>query len=409
MTTHTERRAVALLTGPSAGEMLSLALGEGILRSWRLRAVNHRPGAGISVGYSVTWDEVRHKSSAREVRERQDGYVVASTARIPQSRLDAAGAVTLYAGDLPVHLWEFPGDPELPALADACDPEAMAGLVGECDVELLGYRPTRRAVLRVQTDAGLSYAKVVRPDALDALIARHRVVADAELPTPRVVVCRPDGLVVTSAVEGESLALSFQSGRDLPSIFRSLTRTLNALPASALDLKYRPAWAERCEHYARAAGAASPELTGRVLDLAAGIMAVRRSADYGPLVPTHGDFYETNLLVSGGRLSGLLDLDSLGPGYRADDWGCLLGHLSVLPGLSDKYAGARQIQEDWYRRASHDADPAAIAASAAGVVLSLVASARQRGRADWKDQAHSRLVVAEEWLARANRPGEPAR
>ncbi|MCI7305216.1 MULTISPECIES: phosphotransferase [Trueperella] len=401
MTKHAERRAVALLTGPSAGEMLSLALSPGIVRAWRLRAVNHRPGAGVSVGYSVTWDEVRHKSSAREVRERQDGYIVASTAKISRDRLDDAGAITLYADDLPVHVWEFPGDPELPALADACDPEAMAQLVGECDVELLGYRPTRRAVLRVQGASGVHYTKVVRPNAVDGLVGRHRACAEAGLPVPRVVACRPDGLVVTSSVGGTPLAVSFQSGRDLPAIFRSLTSTLDALPPAALDLPYRPAWAERCEHYARAAGAAMPELAGRAGDLAAGILRVRKSAHYGPLVSTHGDFYEANVLVSGGRVSGLLDLDSLGPGYRADDWGCLLGHLSVLPGLSEKYAGARRIQEDWYARAAHDADPAAIAASAAGVVLSLVASTRQRGRSDWKDQARCRLEVAEDWLARA--------
>lgn len=121
----------------------------------------------------------------------------------------------------------------------------------------------------------------------------------------------------------------------------------------------------------------------------------------GGLVPTHGDFYEANVLVNEGAVSGLLDLDSLGPGYRADDWGCLLGHLSVLPSLSENYAHVGAIREDWFARACHDADPAAIAASAAGVVLSLVSSARQRGRADWKVQALTRLAVAEDWLDRA--------
>ncbi|WP_341829179.1 phosphotransferase [Trueperella pyogenes] len=401
MTNHSERRALQLLTGASAGEMLALAL-DGIVRSWQVRAVNHRPGAGVSVGYSVTWDRISHENSVREVRVREDSYIVASTAKIAEANLDAVGAITLYADDLPVHIWQFPNDPELPALPTACDPQAVSGLLGGvCDVELLGYRPTRRAVLRVACDSGPRYAKVVRPDAIQALIDRHRIFADAALPTPRIEMSTRTGLIITSAVVGTPLAVSYRHGTNLASIFTSLNRTLDALPPVALDLKYRPAWAERCAHYARAAGASIPEIVERTAALSQGILEVRRSADYGGLVPTHGDFYEANVLVNEGVVSGLLDLDSLGPGYRADDWGCLLGHLSVLPSLSENYAHVGAIREDWFARACHDADPAAIAASAAGVVLSLVSSARQRGRADWKVQALTRLAVAEDWLARA--------
>ncbi|MEW6957575.1 hypothetical protein [Trueperella pyogenes] len=121
MTNHSERRALQLLTGASAGEMLALAL-DGIVRSWQVRAVNHRPGAGVSVGYSVTWDRISHENSVREVRVRKDSYIVASTAKIAEANLDAVGAITLYADDLPVHIWQFPNDPELPALPTACDP-----------------------------------------------------------------------------------------------------------------------------------------------------------------------------------------------------------------------------------------------------------------------------------------------
>lgn len=398
---ESERRAVGLLTGPSVGQMLALALGDDtIVRSWQLHAVNHRPGAGVSVGYSVIWDRVSGAGTTAQKRQREDSYLVASTAKIAQDKLDAVGAVTLYTDDLAVHVWEFPHDPELPALDLACDPERVSDLLGEdVEVELLGYRPTRRAVLRAH-GYGQHYMKVVRPDALDSLGSRHTACAEVGLPTPRIELTTAQGLVVTSAVVGEPLALSYQHGRNLDVTFHSLRRTLNSLPRIGLELTYRPAWAERCEHYARAAGAALPDIAERASAVAHEVRKIRDSADYGPLVPTHGDFYEANILLSPttGQVSGLLDLDSFGPGYRADDWGCLLGHLSVLPSLSEKYRSVSAIRQDWFERASRDADPAAIAASAAGVVLSLVASARQRGRANWKKHALARLAVAERWL-----------
>jgi aminoglycoside phosphotransferase (APT) family kinase protein len=49
-------------------------------------------------------------------------------------------------------------------------------------------------------------------------------------------------------------------------------------------------------------------------------------------VPVHGDFRDGQLLVAGGHLGALIDVDTAGPGERADEWARLLGHLSG-PGL----------------------------------------------------------------------------
>ncbi|MDP9805943.1 hypothetical protein J2S70_000525 [Trueperella bonasi] len=395
-----ERRALALLTGQSAGDMLRLALDEaGILRSWHVHAVNHRPGASVSVGYSLVWDRFDG-----ERRLREDLYLLASTARIRRERLERAGAKTLYAGGLPVHVWEYPADPELPALELACDPEKLSAFIGQhVDIELLGYRPTRRAVLKIEGETERYYVKVVRPGVVEALTARHAAFDQAKVPAPTVVTATKDGLVLTSALPGVALSTSYASGKNLDATFDSLTRTLDALPIIGRALRRRPVWADRCEHYAHAASIAMPEITGRAREAAAAIRQYRSTADYGPLVPTHGDFYEANILISPttGRVSGLLDLDSFGPGYRADDWGCLLGHLSVLPGLNSRYAQAQAIADRWFDRLRSKVDPVALAASAAGVVLSLVASPRHRGRKNWKSQVRSRLDVVEWWLAKA--------
>ena len=44
----------------------------------------------------------------------------------------------------------------------------------------------------------------------------------------------------------------------------------------------------------------------------------------------HGDFYESQLLVDGGSVAGLLDVDTAGRGARIDDWSTMLAHLVLL-------------------------------------------------------------------------------
>src|SRR5690606_15141007 len=81
--------------------------------------------------------------------------------------------------------------------------------------------------------------------------------------------------------------------------------------------------------------------------------------------------------ASGLRLTGLLDVDSAGPGHRVDDLACLLGHMSVLPLLDpEAYRLVPGTFARWLAAADALVDPAALRARAAGVVLSLVAGAR---------------------------------
>lgn len=125
----------------------------------------------------------------------------------------------------------------------------------------------------------------------------------------------------------------------------------------------------------------------------------------GPLQPVHGDFYEANIFLAEneGRFStGIIDVDSLGPGYRVDDWACLLGHVSVLPHLAPaSYPHVRHDLETWCRILEYRVPPAALYGRCAGVVLSLVAGAARVDGGPWKADALGRLGEAENWLRRA--------
>lgn len=195
-----ERAALALLTGPQAGDLLRTALrARGRVHSWRVHRIHHRPGAGITVGYTVTLKErsaVRRRvrstaapaatltapprtssppgtaalsgaacpATSAHARAPRSLYLLASTARLNEAALAARGGITLTLADQRVHLWEYPYDPELPALALASDAARLGALCGYgVNVELLSYRPTRRAVLRIEAD--LSSAGQLAADA----------------------------------------------------------------------------------------------------------------------------------------------------------------------------------------------------------------------------------------------------
>lgn len=408
-----EQRDLALLTGADAGEMLRIVLAKrgGKLRSWSVHAQHHRPGAGVSVGYSVIVDALpaaAARNSNRVGTFRTDRYLVASTEKVNEARLQRTGGATLTCGPTRVHVWEHPNDPRLPALRLACDPNLLSEFLGQpVEIELLGYRPTRRAVVRIIGEHHNWYAKVVRPVQLAELRTRLQLLQRSAVPAPQIVDRDERGFLVMTPVAGVPLSRLYADSRlgddRLVPALRSLEQTLDDLPLAARGLPQRPAWVDRCEHYAGAAAVVLPAEEQRCVKVAQNIRELLAQADLGPIVPTHGDFYEANVYVDlgSGLVQGLLDVDGLGPGYRVHDWACLLGHMAVLPGLSPKkYAHIPEILADWTSRLGARVDPIALSASTAGVVLSLVAGTRRHNRQDWQSQAISRLEIAEEWVAR---------
>lgn len=393
-----ERAALALLTGPQARELLRAALAKdgARLESWEVHELHHRPGAGVTVGYTVTY-EARGVSRA--------DYLLLSTARLSHEAVEAGRAVVLDDGRTTVFAWRHPFDPELPALELACDPAQVTRFLAEgglevspqgVDVELLAYRPTRRAVLRARSGGTTWYLKVLRPDQVGPISSRHALLAEAGLPTPRVLLSHPDGLVVLNELQGTPLAsaLAADGAADLDPL--RLVELLDRLPKTLLELKRRPAWSDRIAHHGQAAQAALPEEAHRIAAVVARVQTGSEIARMGPEVPTHGDFYEAQLFVQGGEVVGLLDVDTAGPGSRVDDLACLLGHLDVLPALAPSvYPHVPEVVGRWLSAFEKTVDPVALRVRTAGVVLSLVAGART------KEEARSRLARAEAWIGDA--------
>ena len=116
----------------------------------------------------------------------------------------------------------------------------------------------------------------------------------------------------------------------------------------------------------------------------------------------HADLHETQLLLDGDRISGLLDLDTAGPGRRADDLACLLGHAHVLAQTEPAHAATTlALARRWLAEFDRRVDPVDLRARTAGVVVSLATGPHRVQSAGWEDLTRARLDLAERWLAAA--------
>ena len=316
---------LALLTGPRAGELLRVALSDtgGEVLSWQASQVDHQPRRSTTAAYHV--------------RVRWPGGAVTQERFAARAGRTPYGALVLDDGAHRVAVWRFPHDPFLPALPVAYDPRAVAGLLrdlgldsGPVTLRVRAYRPGRRAVVEAVGQRRRLFLKIVRPKRVESLHRRHRLLTDAGVPAPHSYGYTPEGLLVLAALPGRSLRDVLVTGGKVPS-GRQILALLDRLPAELAVGPPRQTWAQRAYHYATVLADALPDQAETVTALGEAIVAEARS---GPTVPVHGDLYESQLHVRDGRISGVLDVDTAGPGDRIDDVACLLGHLSVLATLN---------------------------------------------------------------------------
>ncbi|MFE7604434.1 phosphotransferase [Brachybacterium paraconglomeratum] len=413
-----------LLTGPGAGGLLRSAVGNsgGVLHSWQLDHVDHRPGRSTKALYrtQVSWPELDGpQAPAREelfgasahIGEREKNLYVAEQ------------TLVMTDGDINVRVWRYPHDPWLPMLPQVCYPDIVGRTLHDLGVSLgpdpsepiaidvVSYRPGRRAVLRASQGSAAVYLKVMQPHRSGEIVERHQRLLSAGVPVPEVI-AHHQGLVVLAELPGRPLARAvIDEGVDSCRA-EDLVALLDRLPASMYGLSLRPPWTDSVEFYAGIVASAVPSLGPRldalVREIREGLAAIEQRIDMRPHDVVHGDFYEAQVFVQDGRVVGLLDIDTVGPGRRADDLACLLAHLSVLAdygnaGRIDR--GMQQRVEDairtWHETFQERVDPVELALRSAGVVLSLATGPHRQQEAAWEAATEAIVRVAEEWVAAA--------
>jgi hypothetical protein len=125
----------------------------------------------------------------------------------------------------------------------------------------------------------------------------------------------------------------------------------------------------------------------------------------------HGDFYESQLLVDGGAVVGLLDVDTAGAGARIDDWATLLAHLAVQEQLQRAPATTAAYAAGLLRDAHLRWSPADLAARVAARLVGLATGPFRVQQAGWRVRTEQRVALAERWTtdltARGGRPHRP--
>jgi hypothetical protein len=386
---------LALLTGVDAPGMLAAALAtaDAELLSCRARQVMHQPGRETTVSY---WARVRWP----------DGRVTDETlAASTGDQVECPIVVT--DGPDRVAVWRFPHDPDLPGLAAACDEAAVAGLLedlglgrGPLRLRTRAYRPRRRAVIEATGPRGRLFIKVVRTDRVQALHDRHRLLVGHGLPAPQSLGWTPTGILVLQALPGRTLRRALRSRATPVPSGEDVIALLDRLPSELAHGAPRRSWIDKAPHYAAVIAAALPEEAERTARLADALTA---GSGPTPIVPVHGDFYENQILVDGGRICGLLDVDTAGPGERADDLACLLGHLSVLTQMEpDRAAAVNRLGARYLAAFDGVMAPAELRHRVAAVVLSLATGSHRVQEPGWPATTRRRLDLAENWLASAS-------
>lgn len=379
------------LLDEQASALLQVAVAHagGTLHGASVAQVQHRPGLDLVVRYdaAVSWCGSP---------PRRETLLAATTAQGAPP-----GTLPLVAENLEAGVWRYPFDPALPGLAAAVTP------AGPEHLEVVAYRPTRRAVVRVtDPDGTVTYRKVVRPEQVARLVSVHRALADAGVPVPEVVHAdEATGSLTLEGLSGDNLRdrlLRSTSGWPAVDQLVGLVATVAEVDLGPAGRRARMSLADATAGHARALLALVPAEAARLARLTDAVADIGRPGrDRARTV--HGDLYEAQVMVTGDRVSGLLDLDDVHLGDPLEDAAVALAHLHLL-----RPAGtAHRRRLTRYRRDLRAALAAAFAPGGdraeldrrtAAVLVGLATGSFRAQRRDWRREARRRLALAERVL-----------
>ena len=112
----------------------------------------------------------------------------------------------------------------------------------------------------------------------------------------------------------------------------------------------------------------------------------------------HGDLYEAQLMVNRGRITGLLDIDTAGSGFRVDDYANFCAHLSVLAQMTDRPRQVRRFGASLLAHAETLHPRRVLRRRIASAVLGLAAGPFRVLESNWEANTARRLDLAVQWL-----------
>jgi hypothetical protein len=381
---------LSLLLGPEAEDLLGGLLAElgARLVSSRIMQVRYVPGRSVTVQYRV---EAEQRDGGGKTRE----IVVASAG------IDVPDHVPVLTADgIEIAVWRFPYDPFLPGLAPATDPDQIRGVLEQLGVtteqvrlSTRAYRPGRRAVIEVVSPQARIFLKVLRPSRIADLQRIHGAMAGS-VPVPHSLGWSEDlGLVAMQAMRGRTLRKALESGtKRLPEAaqLRSLLELLPTDPAAPAVTGPR----RHATSHAALLKAVTPQFVSRIDAI---VDAVAGEPDE-PTVAVHGDFHTSQVLVKGAEIVGLIDVDTVGVGYRSDDYGSILGHLATLSLISSSRRNLTRYGAVLIKEFDALVDPIDLRLAIAASVFALATGPFRVYETNWPTQTERRISLAERWI-----------
>lgn len=398
-----------LLTSDDVAEVLAAAVQHsgGTLVSWQLDHVDANPQRSTTATYhaKVDWPFGRRTE------------LIGASARAGGRSPSDERAVIFGDGSREVAVWLYPEDPDLPGLATAAYPDRFARLLtdlgtlgrpvgtDQVQLEMIGYRPRRRAVVKATIGGGpapdVLFIKVLRGQNFDAVYGRHQLLLQAGLPAPQIAAATADHLLVLRELPGRPLAAALFDEQP-PIRAQDLIALLDAMPAAVAGLDRHRPWSDAVDQYARMVEAALPQAAPMLAEM---VPTIRSGLADIPLgnEATHGDFYEAQLFVRHGRISGILDIDTIGPGRRADDLACLVAHLATVQRMNRTQAGrVQRLLTEWLPIFDQRVDPVELRLRAAAIAISLATGPYRGQEPDWQGETWQILRSADQ-LIRSSR------
>ncbi len=324
--------------------------------------------------------------------------IVACAGSIPE------GATVVEGDGIKIGVWRVPYDPALPGLAAALDPCAAGRLVhdlgmpsGRVRTRLRAYRPGRRAVVEMRGDRTLAYLKLVPPAEVERLHRLHTNLPAGFPVPPSLGFDLGLGVLALGALPGVTLRQALEDPDAALPAPGDLGALLRRLPVPH-DAARSPSSIEQLPALSGLLSLIIPSEKGRIEELVERIGGETQPAS----VAAHGDFHEAQLLVEGGRVVGLLDIDTFGPGRTGDDAATLIGHLAVLETTSAHPQRVRDYTASLLREWDHGLDPVDLRRRAAAVIIALATGPFRVQRDTWPTEGRRRLDLAERWVESAH-------
>ena len=375
--------------------------------------VHYLPGRELVARYDcdVTWPTGRTR----------DTLLAATTTNGP---LEGTVPVTAETPDatLRAGVWRWPFDPVVVGLPIATTPTALAGHLrpvtggGAVRVQVVAYRPTERAVVRVTDEQERTfYLKAVPPGQVESMTVRHAAMRRAGVPAPEILQAdERNGLLLLEAMPGATLRERIKSGRGAWPRPEALTDLLAAIDSAIAGPMLPPARASRTRDalaHTRLLAATVPDAADELDALRSRLQDSVTAVEQRSGTVIHGDLHEAQLFVDhDGAITGIIDLDDVGPGDPLDDPAVLLGHLEYraltgepataellrprIRGLTDRFASIHGGSE--------------LELAIAAVLTGLATGPFRSQSPQWRELTATVIGAATRHMANAGRPRAPS-